>query len=96
MTRLVAKPQAYDGGRTDVECTRCDWTLRGVQYRGHDVPNPGTDYADRVIPGDVSDHIRDTGHPVRILLTTFHRTGSVEQSSLRIGHPTRDDHKETR
>jgi hypothetical protein len=92
---ITVKPQTYDGGRTDIECTRCTWALPGVQYRGHSHPNPGTAYADRVIGGEVSDHIRATGHPVRITLTTFHRNGHVEQSAMRIGgHDRRPEFRE--
>lgn len=82
---ITPKPQAFDGGQTLVECTGCAWSLPGIRYRGHGHPNPGTEYADRVIPGEISDHIRETGHPVRILLTTFHRDGNVENSSMLIG-----------
>jgi hypothetical protein len=82
--KLVLKSQTYDGGRTDVECTRCQWSLPGISYRGHGFPNPGTEYADRMIPGEISNHIRDTGHAIRINLITFHADGRVEQSATRI------------
>lgn len=80
MTRIVHRPRALDGGQTDLECTACTWTApEPFIHDGHG--SAATAAMDASIAA-AGTHITETGHPVRAVLTTFHRDGRVEQSSM--------------
>lgn len=87
MTRATTlKGRTVDSGTTDTECTRCTWMHPSGHHLGHGTPDRpgGADHLDAAMP-HVSEHIASTGHRVRVITTTYHRDGRVEQSALLVG-----------
>ena len=70
------------GGMTKVACTACDWSRTG-QHTGPGTPQrpANADFCDEVMP-QIRAHITETGHPVRVTLTTFHTDRPDEVSSM--------------
>lgn len=81
------------GGATDIECTSCGWNLPGQRHVGHGTPArpAGADYIDAAMPR-ISRHIDETGHPVRVTITTRHADGRVERTSQLVSPHTGSAH----
>lgn len=85
MTDLKETASADGGTLTEVECAECDWTQPPGGSTDHGTPDrPGcADYVDAVMP-HISTHIDETGHQVRVTLTTCWLDRDDEQSSMLI------------
>jgi hypothetical protein len=72
-------------GMTEVECTMCHWTQPAGRHTTHGTAERpiGADYIDAVMPR-IGAHIDETGHPVRVTITTYWPDGDDEHSSMTI------------
>lgn len=83
ITRQFPRPRTVDCGTTEVECTGCTWMYPAGRHLGYGTPDRpgGADHFDGAVP-KISEHIDSTGHAIRVVTTTYHRDGRVEQSNL--------------